>query len=133
MSSVHGRWAGRQATGGQLRGEVDGTCRGRNVPVSPRLENPAPMSTEQRSASRQQIPGTHVAIVDVESGVEFDATAHDVSPEGLRFLSALEPPVGADMQVTLSGGAALRASLHVVRVTKVEQGYQVAGRLSRVA
>lgn len=89
------------------------------------------MSTEQRSASRQQISGTPVAIVDVESGVEFEATAHDVSPEGLRFLSALEPPVGADMQVTLSGG--LRGSLRVLRVTKAEQGYQVAGRLSRVA
>jgi hypothetical protein len=91
------------------------------------------MSTEQRSASRQQIPGTRVAIVDVESGVEFQATAHDVSPDGLRFLSVLEPPVGAEMQVTLTGEASMRASLQVLRVTKAEHGYQVAGRLSRVA
>lgn len=89
------------------------------------------MKHEQRSDSRTQMNGTHVSIVDRESGVAFDGAAHDVSSDGLMFLSALEPPLGADMDVTVDG--APTATLHVLRVTKADEGWEVAGRLSRVA
>jgi len=90
------------------------------------------MKNEQRTTQREALPGTPIAIVDVESGVEFEAAARDVSSDGLCFLSTLEPPVGADMHVTLAGARPMRASLHVLRVTKAARGYEVAGRLSRL-
>lgn len=89
------------------------------------------MKHEQRSDSRTQVNGTHVSIVDRESGVAFEGAAHDVSIDGLMFLSALEPPLGADMDVAVDGGPT--ATLHVLRVTKAGEGWEVAGRLSRVA
>lgn len=91
------------------------------------------MKSEQRSATRQQVSGTHVSVVDVESGVEFDAAAQDLSNAGLRFFSELEPPVGADMHVTVRGDRSLRAMMRVLRVTKAPRGFEVAGVLSRVA
>lgn len=90
------------------------------------------MKHEQRSDSRTQLRGTHVSVVDRESGVEFDGRAQDVSVDGLRFLSALEPPLGADMDLTLDEGPVTKARLHVLRVTKADDGWEVAGRLSRV-
>ncbi|MEW5742248.1 MAG: PilZ domain-containing protein [Myxococcota bacterium] len=90
------------------------------------------MKTEQRATSRQAIPETRLSVVDVESGVEFDATGADLSHTGLKFRSALEPVAGADLHVTLTGERGLRATLHVTRVTTCAEGYEVAGRLTRV-
>jgi hypothetical protein len=91
------------------------------------------MTNEQRKSPRQPTAHTQVSVVDVESGVEFDAAAYDVSSAGLKFLSQLEPPVGADMHVRLSGDTSLKAMLRVLRVTKVSPAtFEVAGSLSRV-
>lgn len=81
---------------------------------------------EQRDAERTQLQDT-VAVVDVESGVEFSGEGRDVSSSGLSFHAAMEPPVGADMLIDVKGK---KAMLHVTRVARTAQGYDVAGRLS---
>jgi hypothetical protein len=86
---------------------------------------------DQRQADRTPLEDTTVEVVDLESGVEFSGRAHDVSSGGLSFRAAMEPPVGADMKVKLSGGASLRGELHVTRVDQTASGFRVAGRLSK--
>jgi hypothetical protein len=82
--------------------------------------------TEQRESERSELDAT-VAVVDVESGVEFSGAGRDVSASGISFHAELEPPVGADMLVTLKGK---KAMMHVTRVKPTAQGFDVAGRLS---
>ncbi len=86
----------------------------------------------QRQAQRTPLQTTSVAIVDIESGVEFVGSGQDVSDTGLSMTCELEPPVGADMQVTLSGQSTLSAQLRVTRVAVDAEGFRVAGSLSRV-
>lgn len=91
--------------------------------------------TEQRQQPRQTLEGAPVAVVDVESGVEFEGTGSNLSGRGLVFHSALEPVVGADMLVTLESPevARFRASFQVLRVSRRASGdYEVAGRITRV-
>lgn len=87
--------------------------------------------TEQRTDNRHDLEHTTVEVLDLESGVEFEGEASNLSGSGLSFRSVMEPPVGADMRVTLQGQEALSAQLHVTRVQPVADGFQVAGRLSR--
>ncbi len=91
----------------------------------------------QRQSTRLTLEGTTVGVVDVESGIEFCADARTLSGEGLSFRSALEPSVGADMQVVLRGThpevKPLRALFKVLRVLPaVGGGFEVAGRLHPV-
>jgi PilZ domain len=86
---------------------------------------------EQRLADRTDLSDTTVQVVDVESGVEFRGEGLNVSGGGLSFKSELEPPVGADMKVTLKGARTLSGELRVTRVEKQDSGYAVAGKLSR--
>ena len=83
---------------------------------------------EQRAEERVELSDATVEVIDVESGVEFQALARDVSGGGLAFRSKMEPPVGADMKVSVRG---VRADLRVTRVEKQGDGFAVAGRLSR--
>lgn len=69
-----------------------------------------------------------VEVVDVESGVEFSGAARDLSASGLAFSAAMEPPVGADMLVSLQGK---KSMMRVTRVERSANGYDVAGRLKR--
>lgn len=85
--------------------------------------------TEQRSDEREHLEATPLSVVDVESGVEFDGEAMNRSGHGLLFHAAMEPPVGADLQVTMSGQ---RSSVRVLRVEpKHEGGFDVAGVIRR--
>ncbi len=84
--------------------------------------------TEQRKEQRRTLSDTQIAVVDVESGVEFAGRGADVSASGLSFDAQMEPPVGADMLVTLTGDDNRRARLEVTRVQPTAQGFQVAGR-----
>jgi hypothetical protein len=83
--------------------------------------------TEQRHEDRQDLEGT-LCVVDVESGVEFEAEARNLSGHGLLFHAAMEPPVGADMQVSLSGA---RKNIRVLRVEAEDGGFAVASRITR--
>jgi hypothetical protein len=89
-----------------------------------------------RRFTRLTLEDTSVGVVDVESGVEFTAEGRDLSGEGLRFRAPMEPSLGADMQVILSGTAPrlspLRATFRVLRVTKASPGWDVAGTLHRL-
>lgn len=85
---------------------------------------------EQRSAPRLTQPAA-VAVVDVESGVDFRGELTDQSEGGVKFRAALEPAVGADMHVTVFEGAAPQstAEVRVLRVERVPSGeFEVAGR-----
>lgn len=87
---------------------------------------------EQRRAPRTAAPqAAPVAVVDVESGVDFRGELTDESASGLRFRARLEPAVGADMHVTVFEGDAPRrtAEVQVVRVDRAPSGeFEVAGR-----
>lgn len=84
--------------------------------------------TEQRQEDRQDLEGTLV-VVDVESGVEFEAEGRNLSSHGLLFHAELEPPVGADMQLSLSGA---RKNIRVLRVEpQARGGFDVASRITR--
>jgi hypothetical protein len=90
----------------------------------------------QRRFTRLTLEDTSVGVIDVESGVEFTAEGTDLSGEGLRFRSPMEPSLGADMQVILTGSdprlAPLRATFRVLRVAKASPGWDVAGSLHRL-
>lgn len=88
--------------------------------------------TEQRQDDRLTLEDMSVAVVDHESGVEFSGEGLNASAKGLAFHASMEPPVGADLQVTLRGQKNLTAALRVTRVEKKSAGFDVAGRLSRV-
>jgi hypothetical protein len=88
--------------------------------------------TEQRQDDRLTLEDTTVAVVDHESGVEFSGHGHDVSRAGLSFHASMEPPVGAELQVTLRGEQNLVGALQVTRVAAKAGGFDVAGRLSKV-
>lgn len=88
--------------------------------------------TEQRQDDRLTLEDTTVAVVDHESGVEFSGQGHDVSSAGLSFHASMEPPVGADLQVTLRGEKNLVGALRVTRVAAKADGFDIAGRLSKV-
>ena len=88
--------------------------------------------TEQRQDDRQDLEATSLSVVDVESGVEFEGEGRNLSGRGVLFHSEMEPVVGADMQVTMSGGKSMRASIRVVRVEpELNGGFAVAGRITR--
>jgi hypothetical protein len=84
--------------------------------------------TEQRQEDRQDLEGT-ICVMDLESGVEFSAEGRNLSSHGLLFHADMEPPVGADMQISLSG---TRKNIRVVRVQPQERGgFDVASRITR--
>jgi hypothetical protein len=82
--------------------------------------------TEQRQDNREVFE-TSLAVIDLESGVEFAGDVKNRSKHGLLFHAALEPALGADMQLTLEGR---RASIQVVRVEPSGNGFDVAGRIT---
>lgn len=91
---------------------------------------------EQRQHPRITLAGATVGVVDVESGVEFAADGGNVSGRGLMFTAAMEPVVGADLHVTLERAdvRTMRATVRVLRVEpRAEGGFEVAGRITRVA
>jgi hypothetical protein len=88
--------------------------------------------TEQRQDDRQDLEATSLSVVDLESGVEFEGEGKNLSGHGLLFHAAMEPAVGADMQVTLTGEKPMRASIRVLRVEpQARGGFDVAGRITR--
>jgi hypothetical protein len=87
--------------------------------------------TEQRQADRHSLEDTAVSVMDLESGVEFSGEGHDLSGTGLSFHASMEPPVGAELKVTLQGRENLSARLEVTRVKKDAAGFAVAGKLSK--
>lgn len=86
---------------------------------------------EQRQSDRTELSDTVVEVIDIESGVEFSGEGLDLSGSGLAFRSPMEPPLGADIKVTLKGTRALTADLRVTRVESRGGRYAVAGTLSR--
>lgn len=82
--------------------------------------------TEQRQDDREVFE-TSLAVVDLESGVEFAGDVKNRSDHGLLFHAALEPCVGADMQFTLDGE---RSSLRVVRVEPSGSGFDVGAKIT---
>ncbi|MBE2251295.1 MAG: PilZ domain-containing protein [Myxococcus sp.] len=92
-------------------------------------------SPNLRRFTRLTLEDTSVGVIDIESGVEFAGDGKDLSTDGLKFCAPMEPSIGADMQVVLSGRDArlppLRASFHVLRVTPaMTGGWDVAGTLT---
>ena len=85
--------------------------------------------TDQRQAKRRTLEETPVAVIDIESGVEFHGAAKDVSASGLSFDSSMEPALGADMLVKMSGTEGLHATIEVTRVEPRDGRFAVAGRL----
>ena len=93
--------------------------------------NVAPVAFDQRQDDRQHL-ATSLSVLDLESGVEFEGEGRNLSGRGLLFHASMEPVVGADMHVTLSGEKSLRASIRVVRVAPSQGGFDVAGRITRI-
>lgn len=85
--------------------------------------------TEQRQDDREHLEATSISVVDLESGVEFEGDGKNLSGHGLLFHAAMEPAVGADMQVTLCGQKSMKARVRVVRVEPRSGGYDVAARI----
>lgn len=85
--------------------------------------------TEQRQDDREHLEATSISVVDLESGVEFEGDGKNLSGQGLLFHAAMEPAVGADMLVTLSGTKSMKARVRVVRVEPRSGGYDVATRI----
>ncbi|MDP1829003.1 MAG: PilZ domain-containing protein [Archangium sp.] len=85
--------------------------------------------TEQRQDDREHLEATSVSVLDLESGVEFEGDGKNLSGHGLLFHAAMEPVVGADMQVTLSGRKSMKASVRVLRVEPKSGGFDVAARI----
>lgn len=84
---------------------------------------------DQRTDERHDATGTGVEVMDRESGVEFHGDAKNVSGHGLMFHAAMEPPVGAELDVKLG---ASRGAMQVTRVApSAGGGYDIAGRLTR--
>jgi hypothetical protein len=84
--------------------------------------------TEQREEERHDLD-CNLSVVDVESGVEFEAAGKNLSGHGLLFHAAMEPPVGADLHVSLSGA---RKTIRVLRVeAQAQGGFDVATRITR--
>jgi PilZ domain len=84
------------------------------------------MKTEQRSDSRDLVEQTWATVIDLESGVEFSGDVQNVSGQGVLFVSKLAPPVGAEMQVKLTGFLDRAGAMKVVRVNRASNGYEVA-------
>ena len=84
--------------------------------------------TDQRRHPRSSIH-TPVEVVDIESGVDFHAESIDVSPGGLRFHAAMEPALGAEMEVTLRDVGTRPTKFVVTRIQVRGTGYDVAGTL----
>lgn len=83
----------------------------------------------KRTDERIEVTGTNVDVMDRESGVEFRGDAKNVSGAGLMFHASMEPPVGADLDVTVGEA---RGAMHVTRVAPAAGGgFDVAGRLTR--
>ena len=82
--------------------------------------------TEQRQDDREVFEAS-LAVMDLESGVEFAGDVKNRSERGLLFRATREPPVGADMQVTLAGK---NERLRVLRVEACEGGFDIAGKLT---
>src|SRR4051812_17457943 len=80
---------------------------------------PAPVTSlfmprhDQRHDARQKLDAD-LHIVDIESGVEFHAEAIDTCGGGLSFHAAMEPALGAEMEVTVPG-----RSLSVFKVLRI--------------
>ncbi len=83
--------------------------------------------TEQRQDDRQDVEAVSLSVIDLESGVEFAGEARNVSGRGLMFHASMEPAIGADMQVMLSGK---KSNIRVLRVEAADQGFAVAGRIT---
>jgi hypothetical protein len=81
---------------------------------------------DQRTAARTKL-NARLYVVDIESGVELEVEAIDSSPGGLAFHSALEPALGAEMDVTVPGRP--RSAFTVLRIAPTENGYDIAGQL----
>ena len=83
---------------------------------------------DQRHDRRSPL-AARLHVVDIESGVEFPADALDTSPHGLAFSAAMEPALGAEMEVTFQGATAEASLFKVRRVDAGASGYRVAGEL----
>ena len=84
--------------------------------------------TEQRQDDRQHLEATSLCVVDLESGVEFAGEGRNLSGHGLLFHASMEPPVGAELHVTMQGQ---RSKVRVLRVEPQAQGgFAVAGRIT---
>ncbi len=81
---------------------------------------------EQRRDERVSVE-KHADVVDLESGVEFEAQLRNLSSEGVLLCSQLEPVVGADMTLRFDDE---RRAMRVLRVTRADAGFAVAGRLA---
>ena len=89
--------------------------------------------TEHRHDDRHELHDTAVHAEDVESGVAFTGEARNVSGTGLCFDAGIEPPVGAEMHVSLDGAAHARGTMEVTRVEKSSTGFRVSGRFARAS
>ena len=81
---------------------------------------------DQRSDSRRKLDAD-LYVVDIESGVEFRAEAIDTCRGGLAFHAPMEPALGAEMEVTMPGGAP--SAFKVLRIDATGRGFNVAGQL----
>lgn len=92
---------------------------------------------EQRQYNRLRLVGTNIKVVDIESGIEFDADGADLSGKGLKFCAPMEPAVGADLHVRLTGmhpsTPPLDAEMRVLRVAPRGDGFEVAGQILRAS
>jgi hypothetical protein len=81
---------------------------------------------DQRSDARSKLDA-NLYVVDIESGVEFQAEAIDTCRGGLAFHSPMEPAMGAELEVTVPGRGA--SAFKVLRIDAAGAGYHVAGQL----
>jgi hypothetical protein len=81
---------------------------------------------EQRRDERFPVE-KHAEVLDLESGVEFEAELCNLSSAGVLLCSQLEPVVGADLTLRFDDE---RKHMRVLRVTRGEQGFAVAGSLA---
>ena len=69
----------------------------------------------QRNSPRTSLDGA-VEVLDIESGIEFRASAVNVSDGGLLFDAPMEPALGAQMVVSVPGQASSPQEFKVLRI-----------------
>lgn len=88
------------------------------------------MTCREQRRSPRALFTTDIAVIDVESGVDFTGQALDASEGGLAFYAKMEPALGAEMEVIVPGMTPCRAVFTAARINRTDHGFFIAGPMT---